>query len=74
MSNGFKICDGNEYQFLSYTMSSLKTHGTWFLKVNSEITKENIYQMGDFEKEKAVSMRHSRIGQLFTTTSNSLNL
>ena len=60
MKNGIYVGLNQKYSFLSYTISSLKTHSSWFLKEDGfrHFDKASlINQMGNFDNENAISLK-----------------
>ncbi|XP_071710250.1 RNA-dependent RNA polymerase 2 [Rutidosis leptorrhynchoides] len=74
MKNGFWI-GSKKFEFLAFSASQLRSNSVWMFASNEHVTAENIRNwMGCFTSIRSVSKCAARMGQLFSTSKQTIEV
>ncbi|XP_064986521.1 probable RNA-dependent RNA polymerase 1 [Musa acuminata AAA Group] len=74
LKNGITVAD-KKFEFLAFSSSQLRENSAWMFASNSKLTADNIREwMGDFSKIKNVAKYAARLGQSFSSSTETLSV
>nr|XP_043618244.1 RNA-dependent RNA polymerase 2 [Erigeron canadensis] len=74
MKNGFCI-GSKKFEFLAFSASQLRSNSVWMFASNEHVTAESIRNwMGCFTKIRSISKCAARMGQLFSTSKQTIEV